>query len=362
MTSRTSGEALAFVGSYAPADRPGIHAVLITGRGELHHLRSWAGVHNPSFLLAHPRGEYLYVVAETGLATDGRPGAVYAFRIERNGGTGEVDLVPVNSRPTAGDHPCHIGVDAAGTRLAVSNYGSGTVAVFPIRPDGSLGEMGSFAEHTGAGPNPDRQQGPHVHSSQFTPDGRFLVVVDLGIDRIMVYGIDREGASMDPAHEVRTAPGAGPRHSAFHPDGRHLFVVNELDNTVSLFAYRADDGSLTPRQTLSTLPEGVFDSAAADVHVSWDGHRVYVSNRGHDSLALYEFEPDTGLALAAIRPCGGHRPRGFALTPDASTLLVANQSSDEVASIALSNGASGVGAPTARVWIPEPSCVVITAR
>lgn len=361
MTSGTSGGALAFVGSYAPAARPGIHAVLITDRGELHHLRSWSGVHNPSFLLPHPRGEYLYVVAETGLASDGRAGTVYAFRVEGDGGTGAVDLVPLNSRPTAGDHPCHIGADAEGTRLAVSNYGSGTVAVFPIRPDGSLGEMGSFAQHTGTGPNPDRQQGPHVHSSCFAPDGRFLMVVDLGIDRIMVYGIDREGVSMNPAHEVRTTPGAGPRHAAFHPDGRHLFVVNELDNTVSLFAYGADDGSLIPRQTLSTLPEGVFDSAAADIHVSSDGHHVYVSNRGHDSLAVYEFEPDLGLALTAIRACGGHRPRGFALTPDGRHLLVANRSSDEVVGIPLSNGASDIGAPTARASIPEPSCVVITA-
>jgi len=358
MTPGTSEGALAFVGSYAPAGRPGIHAVLVTNTGGLHHLRSWSGVHNPSFLCRHPRGGYLYVVGETGLATDGLPGAVHAFRVD--GGAGNVDLIPLNSRTTSGDHPCHIGVDADGTRLAVSNYGSGTAAVFPIRPDGSLGEMASFAQHTGTGLHPDRQEGPHVHSSCFTPDGRFLIVVDLGIDRVMVYRIDREGASLNLAHEVRTAPGAGPRHIVFHPDGRHLFVVNELDNTISLFAYRAEDGSLVPAQTLSTLPEGDFQSIAADIHLSPSGHHVYVSNRGHDSLTVYEFDRVRGLALTAIRTCGGRHPRGFALTPDGNHVLVANRSSDEVVSIPFSNGPADIGVPTARIPIPEPSCVTVT--
>ncbi len=357
MTTGTSTETLAFVGSYAEADRPGIHAMLVTDTGDLHLLDSWAGVHNPSFLRLRPDGGHLYAVSETGLA-DGSAGTVHAFRIERSSGT--VDLVPINSRDSGGDHPCHIGIDADGTRLAVSNYGSGTVSVFPIRPDGSLGEMGSLARHTGTGPQSDRQEGPHVHSSSFSSDGRFLIVADLGIDRLMVYRVDRAGSAMSLAHEVATAPGAGPRHVLFHPDGRHLFVVNELDNSVSLFRYRADSGVLTLRQTHSTLPAEGVGNTAADIRLSPAGHHVYVSNRGHDSLAVYEFDPDGGMALTHIRSCGGRRPRGFALTPDGRYVLVANRSSDEVVSLPLADGTSDIGAPAAHLPVSEPSCVAVT--
>jgi 6-phosphogluconolactonase len=354
MTTGASTIDLAFIGSYAPADRPGIHAMQVTGSGDLRLLASWAGVQNPSFVRLDPSGGNLYVVSETGVAADGIAGTVHAFRIER--GADSTDLVAINSQDSGGDHPCHIGIDADRARLAVSNYGSGTVSVFPIRPDGGLGEVGSLARHSGTGPHPDRQEGPHCHSSCFSPDGRFLVVADLGIDRLMVYRVD--GTAIALAHEVSTAAGAGPRHVSFHPDGRHLLVVNELDNTVSLFGYRSDDGGVSLLQTLSTLPDGVMENTAADIHLSPTGRHVYVSNRGHDSLAVYGFDPVKGMTLTAIRSCGGRRPRGFALTQDGH-VLVANRSSDEVVSLPLRD-ASDVGEPVSRLPVSEPSCVAVT--
>ena len=346
----TPASALFFVGSYASEDDDGISiGALNESSGELRLLGGTSGVRNPSFLALHPQGTHLYSVSETGLGGDGSHGSVHSFRVDRD--QGMVRLTALNHRSTAGDHPCHVRV--GGHWLAVTNYGSGSVAVFPIDADGSIGSMVSSVQHEGSGPNRRRQEAPHPHSTIFTPDHRFLVVADLGIDRLVMYAFD-EGI-LKLHSEVAARPGAGPRHLAFHPDGRHLFAVNELDSSVTLYRYDDGPGALVELQTLPTTA-GATENTAADLHTSRSGGHLYVSNRGEDSVAVFAFDAGDGLTRIVVRPCGGNWPRGFGVAPGGGHLLVANRHSNDIAALPLSS--TGVCAPIAKASIPQPTCVV----
>jgi len=345
-----------FVGSYALADEPGIFAfTLDEWNAELRAEGGVAGIRNPSFLGLRPGGNHLFAVSETGLTVDGVHGAVHGFRIDRR--PGSCELVALNHRSTAGDHPCHLGFDASGRWMAASNYGSGSVVIFPIAPDGVLGPMTSLVEHSGTGPNTDRQEGPHAHSTIFTPNNRFLVVADLGIDRLVIYNFDDEAGSLDPHSEVKTSPGAGPRHMAFHPDGSHLLVVNELANSITLYRHNATTGGLRHVRTLSTVPPGAPQTTAADVRISETGGHVYVSNRGDNSIAVFTFDTPAGLTRSEVRPSGGEWPRNFGLTPGGRHLIVANRYSNEIVLLPLLDHGADIGEPVVRAEVSQPSCV-----
>lgn len=346
------------VGSYASPEETGLYAFALNGG--INPQAAWTGLRNPSFVAVHPRGPYVYVVSETGLANDGVAGTVHAFRIDRPGGMW--NLSALNHQPSSGDHPCHLAMDRDGRWLAASNYGSGSVSVLPIRPDGSLADATAVVHHSGDGPNRERQEGPHTHASVFSPDGRSLIVADLGIDQLIVYEFDPGTGSLTPRLTVEAAPGAGPRHLAFHPDGVHLFVVNELDSTLVLLRWEGSDRQLHRRQTVSTLSGDTRHNTAADIHVSPSGRHVYVSNRGHDSLAVYEFDEVRGLTLTAVRPCGGTVPRGFGLVPDGGEVIVANQGSGELVVLPLIDGGADVGDPLARMPVRQASCVAFLSN
>jgi 6-phosphogluconolactonase len=340
-------------GGYAAADQPGIHAFgFDAASGALSPRGTFAGIVNPSFFVAHPSGRWLYAVSETS-QQDGAGGAVWALRAEREPWA----LHPLNQRASGGDHPCHLALDAAGRWLLVSNYSSGTVGVLPVLADGSLGEMTDLAQHRGSGSNPQRQEGPHAHSAAFTPDQRFAIVADLGLDRLFVYAFDPSAGKLNAHAHADARPGAGPRHLAFHPSGALLYVANELDSTVSVYDYDASSGALHERQALETLPAGAPENSVADIHIAPDGSRLYVSNRGHDSIAVFDVAADGRLERRAVRPCGGRWPRNFALAPGGEFILVANQYSDEVAALPLLDGEQAIGEPVARVAVGGASCV-----
>jgi 6-phosphogluconolactonase len=259
-------------------------------------------------------------------------------------------------RSTEGDHPCHVAIDPEGRWLAAANYSSGSVAIYPIGDDGRLGELAGVIQHSGAGTHPARQTGPHAHSSVFSPDGASLLVADLGIDRLVVYGFDPATGAAKRRSEHAPAQGAGPRHLAFHPDGAHLFLVNELNSTITFFEWGS--GTVRARQTLSTLPPDAAANLAADLKVDAAGQKVYVSNRGHDSLAVFDFDPGAGLRLAKVLESGGSWPRGFGLSPDGRFAVVANRRGGDVSVLALGGEGSLPGAPVAAIDVPEPACVV----
>jgi 6-phosphogluconolactonase len=354
----TTAQHVLYAGSYAAPAQAGIYAFtfdaatsVLTPRGSL------AGIANPSFIALHPNGRWLYAVSETSVEQEGVPGAVWAVGCTRE----PWGLTAINQQASGGDWPCHLAIHSTGWWLVVSNYASGTIGVFPILADGALGAMSDLVRHTGSGPHPVRQQGPHTHSATFTPDERFVIVSDLGLDALAVYAFDPAAGRLQAHMQVATRPGAGPRHMAFHPNGERLYVANELDNTVAVYDYDATRGALQAGQILDTLPPGAPESTVADIHITPAGDRLYVSNRGYDSVAVFDVGADGQLAPVAIRPCGGQWPRNFAVAPGGRFLLVANQYSDTISTLPVVEAPDALGAPVAQTAVPGASCVQFIA-
>jgi len=350
-----SNQSVVVVSSYASREEPGIHLFRFDeDTGKLTAQSNYTGIANPSFVVHHPRQPWLYTVSETSQQGDGSPGAVWALRFAATSST----LQPINHQSSGGDHPCHLQIDRAGRWLLVSNYSSGSVAVLPILADGALGEPTELVHHEGHGLRLDRQEKAHAHSATFSPDERFVIVADLGIDELRLYAFDAEAGKLTAHTRITTRPGAGPRHMVFHPRGRTLYVANELDNTVTVYSYNAAAGQLQEQQTLDTLPPGVSENIVAHIHLDPSGERLYVSNRGHNSLTVFNAAPDERLTLLTVAPCGGNWPRHFNVTPRGRHLLVANQYSHEVSVLSLLVGPKAIGPVLAQVTIPRPSCVI----
>jgi len=353
----TKANQLLFVGSYSPEDEAGIHTFTFDSTaGEMIPYGSYTGIANPSFLIIHPNGKWLYAVSETGLDSDGVHGSVHSFGIQHE--ELKLKLQPINQQTTKGDWPCHLEIDASGGWLFATNYGTGNAALYPILLDGALGEMKAFIQHEGHGPNVARQEGPHAHSAIFTPDNRFVIVADLGIDQLVIYQFDDKTGSLSPHADIQTRPGAGPRHFAFHPNDRHLLVANELDSSVAVYEYNAENGSLHLLQTLPTLPSEAPESIVADIHFSPSGQHLYVSNRGHDSLAIFDFKEDTGnLMEIANQESYGKIPRNFAIDPGGKFLLVANQDSNNIVTFRIDETTGQLDFVEQKDNISKPVCL-----
>jgi 6-phosphogluconolactonase len=263
----------------------------------------------------------------------------------------------LNQQSSGGDWPCHLRLDETKQWLIATNYGTGSIAIYPIQSDGSLGEMTDFVQHQGKGPNTARQEGPHAHSSIFTPDNRFVIMADLGIDQLVIYRFDSTAGKLLPHATVNTKPGAGPRHLVFHPNGKWLYAANELDSTVTFYEYDVATSALVEKQNISTIPFDTPENIVADIHLDTSGKRLYVSNRGHNSIAVYDINDNGSLALVSTPTCGGNWPRNFALSPNGQFVLVANQYSNEVSVMPLISGKEAIGAPIARATIAGASCV-----
>ena len=343
-----------YIGGYAPTEQPGIHACTFddaTGALVLHD--SFAGIVNPSYVLVHPNGSWLYAVSETSQQKEGMPGAVWALRCTRE----PWRIEPINHQVSGGDLPCHLEMNATGQWLLVSNYASGSVSVLPILAEGALGEMTDLVQHQGSGSNPERQEGPHAHSATFTPDQRFVIVADLGIDTLLVYAFDTVSGRLRLHTQISARSGSGPRFKTFHPNSQHVYVNHELDNTVVVYDYEAASGKLRERQVVETLPQGATQSTIAGMQISPAGDRLYVSNRGHDSISVFKIQSDGSLVQLAIRPCGGRFPRHIAIAPSGRFLLVANQQSDEVVVLPALDGMEALGEPISRISALGASCI-----
>jgi 6-phosphogluconolactonase len=314
-----------------------------------------AEVGAPGFLAKHPSMPILYSV---GAPADGNQkpntGSIHAFRIGS-----DFSLEKLAETSCGGKGPCHLAVSADGRSLAVANYGDGTVAMIRLDESGRLGVTTALLRHQGSGPNAQRQDGPHAHGVYFSPDGKQLLVPDLGIDKVVVYPFDAESSKLGSAlPPIVTAPGAGPRHLAFSPDGSHAYVLNELNGTILVSA--KDKAGWNPVQTVSTLPDG-FSGAnkSAEIELSRDGRFVYASNRGPDSIAVFQRDAADGrLTRLQLIPCGGKAPRHFTISSCGKWLLCGHHESDTIAVFRIDGESGKLDDAGATVPAPRPICIL----
>ena len=316
-----------YFGTYTRGDSEGIY-VSNWNRldGTLSEPILAATMANPSFLELSNDGHYLYAVSEVGNYKGG--GAIHSFRVLDDG-----TLEQINIQPTRGGAACHLSLSPNGKVVSVANYTGGNVASFRILDDGSLSPPVSVIQHHGSSINPKRQKEPHAHSINFSPDGRFAYATDLGTDRIYCYAVNSESGELTPTRETVIAPGGGPRHFTFCPNGKFAYVINELSLTVAAFTVATDSGELEPIQTISTLPEGTDPiGSTAEVVCHPSGKFLYGSNRGHDSIVVYEIDAVSGeLTYVENEPIRGETPRNFSISPDGNWLIAAGQKSNTAA-------------------------------
>ena len=316
---------------------------------------------NPSWVALNPNGRFLYAVNEIQNYKGSNSGGVSAFSIDPATGR----LTFLNEVSSRGADPCYVTVDKTGKYVLVANYTGGSIAAFPIFADGKLGEASAFIQHTGHGPDAERQEGPHAHSIDLSPDNRMAFVDDLGLDELLIYKFDGAKGSLaasDPPF-VKIDPGAGPRHYAPHPSGKFAYVIDELHSTVSVFSQDAGPPSLHPLQTISTLPKdftGSNDDAEIRVHPS--GRFLYASNRGHDSITVFAIDPVKGtLSPIEYTPTQGKTPRSFEIDPTGRLLFAENQKSDNIVIFRI-NTKTGRLTPTGQVLeVASPVCVKFLA-
>ncbi len=350
---------LLYVGTYTDHDRPdGIYLLRMDRRsGRLRSAGSVNAGPNPSFLAIHPNGRVVYAVNEVEQRDGKATGAVSAFAIGGDSGA----LTRLREVPSEGGAPCYVSVDRTGRVVLVANYAAGSVALLPVQPDGALEPATSVVQHEGHGPVADRQGAPHAHCILADRSNRFALAADLGADRVFVYRLDLDGGSLRPvaggAAVMRA--GAGPRHLAFHPTLPVVFVANELDSTVAALRFDAERGALSPLEARSTLPAGwTGTNYPADIHVAPWGRTLYVSNRGHNSIAVFSVAESTGaLSLEQVVSTEGDWPRNFSLDPTGRWLLVANQKSNSIVVFARDAESGRLTPAGERIAVPSPVCL-----
>jgi len=341
-----------YIGTYTGKNSKGIYlGELDLASGAL-TIKGLAGEStNPSFLAIHPSQKFLYSVNEVGSFDNKKTGAVSAFAIDPKTG----NLTLLNQQPSGGTGPCHLIVDKAGKNVLVANYSGGTVESLPIGEDGKLKEPVSVIQHKGA-------KQPHAHSINLDAANKFAVAADLGLDQLLVYKFDPAKGTLTPNEppSASVAAGAGPRHFTFDPKGKYGYVINEMGSTVTAFSYDPDKGTLQEIQTISTLPKDFTGKglSTAEVVAHPSGKFLYGSNRGHDSIAIFAIDPETGkLTAQGHESTKGKTPRNFAIDPTGAYLLAENQDSGSIVVFRIdpkTGSLKQVGEP---VSISAPVCV-----
>jgi len=306
---------------------------------------------DPVFLELDPQHHQLY-------SADGHEASVSAFAIDA---VGRLSLI--NRQSTGGVLVPYLALDRTGRMVIVPDYGGGFVCVFPILAGGALGPRSSFFQHSGPpGPDRSRQSHPVPHSVAISPDNRFALVCDLGLDRVLTYRVDPPGAAISPSDPafIAVPAGAGPRRGVFSPDGHFFYVVDEMGNSICGFAYDSAGGVLALRQVVSTLPAGYHGtSRAAEIAVHPNGRFVYASNRGDDSLAIFARESESGaLRLLETVASGGAVPRHFALSEDGRWLVCANQRGGNVVVFRVDSASGGLERVPGEISVPNAACVL----
>ena len=347
-----------YVGTFSGDMEKGIYVYAFdrTDR-RLSLVQTLGGMESPTYIEIHPNGKFLYSVNRNSVNEEATWGSVSSYSIDPSTGK----LSHINDQPSFGNAPCFISIDSKGRMLFIANYGSGSIAAYPLEADGALANASKVIQHTGSSVAGERQQGPHAHSAVVSPDDDYLYAADLGTDRIKTYRIDYALKSIDiiEGGDGIADPGSGPRHITISQDQKFLYLLEEMGHQVAVFTIDPGNGALTPAQAISTLPEEYTGTNfCADIHIDPAGKFLYASNRGHNSLAIFEINAKTGkLSLVDIESVRGDWPRNFLIDPKGNYLFVANRRTNNVV-VFQRDLSSGKMTPTGvEVSVPEPVCV-----
>ncbi len=357
----TAEELDVWIGTTTPSNglSKGIyHAQFNSQNGKITQPQLAAEISNPGFLALHPSGQVLY---STG-AIDGAPSLV-AFQIDRQ--KNQIGLSMMNSQPIGDGGAAHLATDRTGKVLLSAQYGGGSIAIYPLNKDGSIGAQSKLIKHQGgSGVVSGRQDKPHAHWVGAAPDNRFVFVPDLGMDKIVIYRLDADRADLTTHGFGQAPPGGGPRHMKFHPNGNYIYGLNELELSVTVFAYDTEPGTMTAVQTIPTVPEQdkakeTFISAS-EIRVHPSGKFVYAANRGHDTITAFRIDQQSGqLTLIECEPVRGSWPRNFNIDPSGHWLLAAGRDSNNIAVFAIAAETGELTYTRIMVMVPTPICVLI---
>lgn len=343
-----------FVGSYNDTkEKEGIYIYKMDmTRGNLDKVCTFSGIMNPSYLVLSPDGQYIYACSETRTAG---MGSVSSYRFDRK----QPGITLLSKQPSGGDNPVYLTVDKTGKWLVNGNYTGGSISVFPLNSDGTIGAANTVSPFTDSSIT-ERQKSSHIHSTVFSPEDDYVFSPDLGADKIRRFTFDAsQPKPLQPDSFVRTTPGGGPRHFTFHPNGRFAYCIEEMSGTITAYKYNKGQLGLLQRGVIHDKTPRSFYSSA-DIHISPDGRFLYASNRGEENnIAIYRISKSGNFALVKYEPVLGEHPRNFTIDPTGKFLLVANQISGNVV-VFKRNARTGLLTPTGiEVKIPGPSCLQI---
>ena len=320
--------------------------------GALKQVQTIGSVTSPNFLDIHPGKKYLYAAGVMD-----NLGSAGAFSI--NAVTGM--LTYINQKSSEGAGACHISIDQTGKLAFVSNYNGGSLAVLPIGSDGSLQTATDVIRHEGSSINKERQQKSYVHSAFLSPDNRFIIVSDLGTDKIYSYEINYASGKIKPGVKpnISVTPGAGPRHLVFAPDGKHIYSAEELYSSVGVFSYDKNTGAIQPlKDTVRSLPTSFKEfNKCADIHTDPKGKFLYMSNRGMDAITIFSIKKDGNIQLIGQQEVMGKTPRNFFVDPKGEYVFVANQDSDNIVVFKLDQKTGLMTYTGNQVKVPSPVCI-----
>ncbi|WP_413307883.1 lactonase family protein [Bacillus sp. 1P10SD] len=344
-----TNEYLGYIGTYTKGDSKGIYSfTLNTDDGKIENVKVAAELENPTYVNISKDNRYLYSVVK-----EGENGGLASFSIHEDG-----SLTPINRELAAGASPCHVSVDSQNRYVFGANYHKGLVESHLLnKEDGSILPAASIMIHEGSGPDP-RQEKPHTHYAGLTPDEKYLVVVELGIDALITYAVNSDG-TLTKVKLLPLKAGSGPRHLVFHPNGKIAYVMTEFSSEVIVLTYHEENGHFTEKQYISTLPEDFTENnQGSAIHISSDGSFVYAGNRGHNSIAVFRVNPETGeLSFVEHVSTEGDWPRDFSLDPSEKFVVASNQESGNLVLYSRDEGTGKLTLIQSDIAVPYPVCV-----
>ncbi|GIO21691.1 lactonase family protein [Oceanobacillus sp. J11TS1] len=339
-----------YAGTYTRKTSQGIYRfTLDTETEQLSASEVAAELGNPTYINFNENQDYLYAVAQ-----EDEMGGVNAFRVDKENG----QLIPINGQLVEGNPPCHL--EATENIVVTGNYHKGEIGLHFVHENGEV-EQGHFTKHHGDGPH-ERQEKPHVHFTGFTPDKKFIVVADLGTDRLVTYKV--EDSSLKEVSTFHAKPGSGPRHIVFHPSKPVAYLLTELSSEVIVLDYNSETGEFKEKQTMLAKPADFTETNdASAIHITSDGKYLYTGNRGHNSITSFQIDSTSGeLALIGFTPSGGEWPRDFVLDPTEKFLLASNQHTGNVVLFKRDTDTGKLTQTNQMIEVPEVVCVKVLSK